>query len=84
MASNGNELVYVSAEAARTFTANVLEKYSIPSENAKIIAKYLVEADLRGVDTHGMVRSSAIRNLHHGSINSCYANSSYLFYRIVW
>lgn len=51
-----HELVYVSADSARTFTAAVLEKYGIPTENAQIIAGYLVEADLRGVDTHGMVR----------------------------
>lgn len=60
-----HELVYVSADAARTFTAAVLEKYGIPSENAKIIAGYLVEADLRGVDTHGMVRHCRLQAKLH-------------------
>ncbi|TQS31618.1 hypothetical protein Golomagni_08093, partial [Golovinomyces magnicellulatus] len=44
-----------SSEAIR-FVADVLAANSVPADNAAIIAKCLVAADLRGVDTHGMNR----------------------------
>jgi LDH2 family malate/lactate/ureidoglycolate dehydrogenase len=46
----------VTAEDARVFVANVLIGNGVPSQNATIIARCLVAADLRGVDTHGMHR----------------------------
>ncbi|KAH9870001.1 hypothetical protein J1614_006922 [Plenodomus biglobosus] len=47
---------HVSALDARNFIVNVLAGNGVPLDNANIVAKYLVEADLRGVDTHGMNR----------------------------
>ncbi|KAF2849105.1 malate/L-lactate dehydrogenase-like protein [Plenodomus tracheiphilus IPT5] len=47
---------HVSATDARNFVVNVLVGNGVPLDNAIIVAKYLVEADLRGVDTHGMNR----------------------------
>lgn len=47
---------HVSASDARAFVEEVLVGNGVPRHNAIVIAKYLVEADLRGVDTHGMNR----------------------------
>lgn len=46
----------VAASSARRFVQEVLEKNKTPPQNAAIVAKCLVEADLRGVDTHGINR----------------------------
>ncbi|KAI8932706.1 hypothetical protein NX059_010198 [Plenodomus lindquistii] len=53
---SAQQMQHVSASDARNFIANVLSGNGVPSDNAIIVAKYLVEADLRGVDTHGMNR----------------------------
>jgi LDH2 family malate/lactate/ureidoglycolate dehydrogenase len=47
---------YVSSTSAQTFVQSVLEGNGVPPANALIIAKALVLADLRGVDTHGINR----------------------------
>jgi LDH2 family malate/lactate/ureidoglycolate dehydrogenase len=58
MASANSEqhMHHVAASEARTFVESVLVGNGVPRENAVIVAKCLVEADLRGVDTHGMNR----------------------------
>ncbi|OAA57591.1 malate/L-lactate dehydrogenase [Niveomyces insectorum RCEF 264] len=48
--------LYVDAAAARTFAEAVLKGNGVPEENAAIVARCLVAADLRGVDTHGINR----------------------------
>lgn len=48
--------LHVSAQEARQFAQGVLEGNGVPEDNAAIVAKYLVAADLRGVDTHGVNR----------------------------
>lgn len=40
----------------QAFTESILTANGVPSENAKIIASALIQADLRGVDTHGVNR----------------------------
>ncbi|EAS27574.2 malate/L-lactate dehydrogenase [Coccidioides immitis RS] len=50
------QLIRVSASAARHFVQSLLLKYNVPSQNGAIVAKCLVEADLRGVDSHGINR----------------------------
>lgn len=45
---------HVSAADARHFVEQVLVGNGVPQDNAVIVARCLVEADLRGVDTHGM------------------------------
>ncbi|KAF2466484.1 malate/L-lactate dehydrogenase-like protein [Lindgomyces ingoldianus] len=49
-------MMYVTAPNARAFVENVLAGNGVPRKNAIIIARGLVEADLRGVDTHGINR----------------------------
>lgn len=53
-----NEIKFtnVTAPNARSFVEGVLIGNGVLPENAKIIASCLVQADLRGVDTHGMNR----------------------------
>ncbi|KAI0178783.1 malate dehydrogenase [Hypoxylon sp. FL1284] len=48
--------LYVDAAEARRFVEGVLEGNGTPAENAALVARCLVAADLRGVDTHGMNR----------------------------
>lgn len=48
--------LYVEASEAREFVKNVLIGNGVPASNAEIVARCLVAADLRGVDTHGMNR----------------------------
>src|SRR5712671_1149421 len=48
--------VFVSAEAADGFVRALLRAHKVPDEDAVVIARCLVSADLRGVDTHGICR----------------------------
>ncbi|KAL5318495.1 hypothetical protein ACEPPN_013556 [Leptodophora sp. 'Broadleaf-Isolate-01'] len=48
--------IHISCSAAKTFTQTLLKAHGVPPENASIIAHALVLADLRGVDTHGILR----------------------------
>lgn len=48
--------LHVTPEDAQIFVEGVLKGNGVPPENASIIAKCLVAADLRGVDTHGINR----------------------------
>jgi LDH2 family malate/lactate/ureidoglycolate dehydrogenase len=54
--SSSPKLLNVTPAAARKFVQELLEKHDVPPDNATIIAKCLVEADLRGVDSHGINR----------------------------
>ena len=49
-------LVYASAVAADAFARSLLQAHGVPPEDAGTIARCLVSADLRGVDTHGLCR----------------------------
>ncbi|EEQ30326.1 hypothetical protein McanMca71_002178 [Microsporum canis] len=60
----------VTASDAEDFVQRVLEKNGVPSSNASIVAKCLVEADLRGVDTHGINRiPSYIERIRQGVLD---------------
>jgi LDH2 family malate/lactate/ureidoglycolate dehydrogenase len=45
---------YVDAEAAEAFGRRLLVAHDLPKEDAATVARCLVKADLRGVDTHGL------------------------------
>ncbi|CAO2649632.1 Nn.00g070170.m01.CDS01 [Neocucurbitaria sp. VM-36] len=51
-----DEKLFVAADDARDFVENVLIANGVPTDNATIVARCLIAADLRGVDTHGMHR----------------------------
>src|SRR6202166_5459895 len=45
---------YADAEAAEAFGRRLLVAHGLPDEDAATVARCLVKADLRGVDTHGL------------------------------
>lgn len=51
-----SDKIYVKPSDAEAYVKGVLEGNGVPSDNAAIVAKCLVAADLRGVDTHGVNR----------------------------
>jgi LDH2 family malate/lactate/ureidoglycolate dehydrogenase len=55
----------LTARVARTF-----ETLDVPSEDARIVAEHLVEADLRGVHSHGVIRvPTYVAGIKAGRIN---------------
>lgn len=56
MATNSLETTRVNHEKLTRFVAACFEKLGVPNEDATIAANALVQADLRGVDTHGVIR----------------------------
>jgi LDH2 family malate/lactate/ureidoglycolate dehydrogenase len=48
--------VFVAHAEADAFARALLARHGVPPEDAAVAAKCLVLADLRGVDTHGLVR----------------------------
>lgn len=64
------ETVLIAAELARKFVATLLTGKGLPGEDADIVARCLVRADLRGVDTHGISRLPGyLDRLKRGLIN---------------
>lgn len=63
--------VLVCAQDAEKFVQDVLVGNGVPPENAAIVAKCLVAADLRGVDTHGINRiPSYMERIRQGVLNA--------------
>jgi len=61
---------YVSAAAAEAFARRLLAAHGIAGPDAATVAACLVRADLRGVDTHGVVRLPGyLDRLRRGLIN---------------
>ena len=61
----------IAASEAQRFVEDVLKGNNIPPENAAIIARCLIAADLRGVDTHGMNRiPSYMERIRQGVLNA--------------
>lgn len=50
------ELKRINATKLTDFVSRSLVKLGVPEEDAHIAAQVLVQADLRGVDTHGVIR----------------------------
>jgi LDH2 family malate/lactate/ureidoglycolate dehydrogenase len=46
----------IDASRLTPFVVNVLERVGVPPEEARVVADTLVEADLRGVHSHGVMR----------------------------
>ncbi|KAF2255172.1 Malate/L-lactate dehydrogenase [Trematosphaeria pertusa] len=57
MADSEGKLCITSA-SAHVFITSVLAKFNVPKDRAETMADALVQADLRGVDTHGINRLS--------------------------
>jgi LDH2 family malate/lactate/ureidoglycolate dehydrogenase len=68
--TSGPGIVHVSAEEARRLVGSLLAAEGVPEADAGRIADCLVRADLRGVDTHGIVRLPGyVDRLRRGLIN---------------
>ncbi|CRK36977.1 hypothetical protein BN1723_015165 [Verticillium longisporum] len=66
----GSTKIFVEAKEATRFVEAILSGNGVPAENAAIVAKYLVAADLRGVDTHGINRiPSYMERIRQGVLN---------------
>jgi LDH2 family malate/lactate/ureidoglycolate dehydrogenase len=60
----------VNAEALRGRVAAIFERLDVPAEDAGIVAHHLVEADLRGVHSHGVIRvPTYVQGIRAGKIN---------------
>lgn len=51
-----NAFVHATAAEADAFARRLLATLGVPADDAATVAKCLVQADLRGVDTHGLMR----------------------------
>ncbi len=66
-----SDQVLVRAEAARSFCQQVFEEAGLPKEDAFLVADALIDADLRGVSTHGLVRFPIyVTRLRKGLVNA--------------
>ena len=52
----GNEQAIVSADDLRAYVVCFLRRFDVPEEDARIAADVLVMADLRGIESHGVIR----------------------------
>lgn len=52
----GQQTVLVRHEDAEAFVIALLVASGVPKKNAEIVARALVQADLRGVESHGINR----------------------------
>jgi LDH2 family malate/lactate/ureidoglycolate dehydrogenase len=60
----------IVAATLRTRVAGIFTRLDVPSEDAGIVAHHLVEADLRGVHSHGVIRvPTYVNGLRAGRIN---------------
>ena len=51
--SSSSQTLRIRPEPLRAFTGEVFRSLTLPAEDAALIARYLVEVDLRGVSSHG-------------------------------
>ena len=62
--------VVVSHIAVRDMSSKIFEAMDVPSDDARQVADGLVWADLRGIDSHGIIRiPSYVRRLEAGVVN---------------
>jgi len=50
------EYIKIKVNALREFAINVFRKFGVPTEDAKIVADILIDADQRGIGSHGLQR----------------------------
>jgi L-2-hydroxycarboxylate dehydrogenase (NAD+) len=65
-----NDVTRVPAERLATFIARAFTAAGLPADDAQTLANLMVEADLRGSDTHGVIRLPLyVRRIRAGGIN---------------
>jgi LDH2 family malate/lactate/ureidoglycolate dehydrogenase len=71
-AVGATEAPRVPASAVAAFVKRAFEAAGIPAGDAEILAGLMVEADLRGSDTHGVIRLPLyLRRLKAGGVKAC-------------
>src|SRR5947207_765104 len=56
MQAEPSRMLYAAPAAMHDFVRRLVAAHDVPEDDAEIVARCLVQADLRGVDTHGAVR----------------------------
>lgn len=65
-----NEFVRIREDDLKTLVRDILEAHSVPPEDAAVTSDHLVSANLRGVDTHGVMRLKGyIQRIRAGGVN---------------
>src|SRR5256885_14518839 len=65
-----SERVFVEHDEADAFARALLAAHGVPKKDAATVAACLVRADLRGVDTHGLVRLPGyLERVRRGLVN---------------
>ena len=60
----------ISAERLERWASKIFAAEGLPDEHARTVAKVLVWADLRGMDTHGVLRvPHYVRFIRAGDLN---------------
>ena len=68
--ASGKDTIIAKPETLMTFCTDVFEKLGVPHEDALIAADAIVGSNLRGVDTHGVIRLIVyVAKLKGGFIN---------------
>ena len=57
---DNNEIVYIDWETLSSFMTDAFVGYGVPREEAEICTDVLIEADRRGIDSHGCNRFKPI------------------------
>jgi LDH2 family malate/lactate/ureidoglycolate dehydrogenase len=71
MSEDSTETVYAAPEAMQAFVRELLIAHGLPDEDAEIVARCLIRADLRGVETHGVMRLPGyLDRVRRGLINA--------------
>ena len=69
--SQGSFASRYDSEALLTYASAILEHANVPPLDAKVVASNLVLAELRGVDSHGLIRLPVYtRRLHSNVVNA--------------
>lgn len=64
------ETIYVKPDILRNFGTIILQKVGVPRDDAQIVADSMIEANLRGVDSHGISRIKVyVDKIRAGAIN---------------
>jgi len=67
--TSATEVPRIAAAALAAFAQRILRAAGIPEADAEIVAQLMVEADLRGSDTHGVIRLPLyVRRLKAGGV----------------
>lgn len=65
-----NDVVLITVEKLQAACQRILEKVGVPSPQAEVIAEAVVEGDLRGVESHGILRLPAyVHRVQRGLMN---------------